>query len=124
MDDIFLQMSYTGDLLKQIFIWHVDEFLSNWLKHFSGGLLHVIVKHLSVLVKDHLVSCPIELLIRQLGSLLSINHLDGIFHSVPILQGLVPVQVIISISQIIHSTTIIVVHIWAASRSLHIYFKI
>ena len=122
MDHIFLQMPDASNLLEQILVWQVDQFLCNWLEHLSSRFLDVVIEHLAMLVQNHLVSGPVELLIRKLGGLLSVNHLNGVFHRVPILKRLVSIQVIVSISQIVHTTSI-VVHIWAASWSLHFYLN-
>ena len=65
-DYIFFESPNIGYFFKKVFVRHVDQFMSNWLKHLNGGFANIVIKHLSMLVEYKVVGCPVKLLIGEL----------------------------------------------------------
>lgn len=63
---------------------HFDV-LTNWLEQLYRGVLHTLIEHLTVLVKDQAVRRAVELLIAETAGLLVINLVDRVLNCLPVL---------------------------------------
>ena len=66
---------------------HLDV-LGDGLEELHSGLLNTFVEHLTVLMEDQAVGCPVQLFIRQAARLLIVNLEDGVLDGFPVLLGL------------------------------------
>ena len=85
---LFYLLPNPVELPQELLVVGHFDILSDWLQELDRRVLDAFVKHLSMLVEDEAVGCPVELLVAQTARLFVVDLVDGILDGLPVLLSL------------------------------------